>query len=85
MRGILPAALAALSLTLSPQQTFRVNVDAVRVDVLVMDRNRPVAATGAMRSGRSRTYCAPCAQHLARWISSITPALAANGRQVRRA
>jgi len=43
MRGIVAAALAAMSLTMAPQQTFRVNVDAVRVDVLVMDGNRPVA------------------------------------------
>ena len=43
MRGIVAAALATMALTTSTQQTFRVNVDAVRVDVLVMDGNRPVA------------------------------------------
>lgn len=43
MKGVAAAALAAMALTTSAQQTFRVSVDAVRVDVLVTDRNRPVA------------------------------------------
>ena len=40
MRGIIAAGLF-VSIA-SSQQTFRVSVDAVRVDVLVMDGNRPV-------------------------------------------
>jgi len=42
MRGIIPAGVAVVALTLSSQQTFRVSVEAVRVDVLVMDGNRPI-------------------------------------------
>ena len=43
-----PVALACLLLSGSPiAQTFRTDVDAVRVDVLVTDRNRPV--TGLAR------------------------------------
>jgi Ca-activated chloride channel family protein len=41
MRGIITAGIALVSLT-TPQQTFRVSVEAVRVDVLVTDGNRPV-------------------------------------------
>jgi len=41
MRGIITAGIVLISLTTS-QQTFRVSVDAVRVDVLVTDGNRPV-------------------------------------------
>ena len=49
MRSIAAATLAVAALTgASWQQTLRVNVDAVRVDVLVMDGNRPVGGlTGA--------------------------------------
>ena len=41
MRGMITAGIVLISLTTS-QQTFRVSVDAVRVDVLVTDGNRPV-------------------------------------------
>ena len=34
---------AALSAAGGSMQTFRTDVDAVRVDVLVTDRNRPIA------------------------------------------
>jgi VWFA-related protein len=47
MRGIIPAGLAVVSLMLSSQQTFRVSVDAVRVDVLVMDGSRPIGGLTA--------------------------------------
>ena len=44
-----PGFAAAIGLVLwsTPPQTFRVSVDAVRVDVLVMDGRRPVGGLGA--------------------------------------
>ena len=47
MRAAVAALLAALSFTVAAQQTFRVGVDAVRVDALVLDGNRPVAGLTA--------------------------------------
>ena len=47
MKIAVAAWLAALSLTAGAQQTFRVSVDAVRVDALVLDGNRPVAGLTA--------------------------------------
>lgn len=44
---MISASLAALSLTPPAPQTFRIGVDAVRVDVLAMDGNRPVAGLTA--------------------------------------
>ena len=41
------AALAAFTLWSTPQQKFRVSVDAVRVDVLVMDGRNPVGGLAA--------------------------------------
>jgi VWFA-related protein len=46
MRGIITAGVVLISLA-SSQQTFRVSVDAVRVDVLVTDGNRPVGGLTA--------------------------------------
>lgn len=46
MKSVLAVA-ALLSLAVAPQQTFRVNVNAVRVDVLVVDGNRPVGGLTA--------------------------------------
>ena len=46
MRILFAAGLAVLSFTAS-QQTYRVSVDAVRVDVLVLDGNRPVSGLTA--------------------------------------
>lgn len=43
MRGAAAAAALLAWMTASPQQPFRVGVDAVRVDVMVKDGNRPVA------------------------------------------
>ncbi len=44
-----PGFAAAIGLVLwsAPPQTFRVSVDAVRVDVLVVDGRRPVGGLGA--------------------------------------
>jgi VWFA-related protein len=48
VRAAVAASLAALSLTVTTeQQTFRSGVDAVRVDALVLDGNRPVAGLTA--------------------------------------
>ncbi len=47
MRVIIAAGLVAVSLTARPPQTFRTGVEAVRVDVLAMDGNRPVAGLTA--------------------------------------
>ena len=48
MRAAVAAGLAVLSFTAgAAQQTFRVSVDAVRVDVLVLDGNRPVGGLTA--------------------------------------
>jgi Ca-activated chloride channel family protein len=47
VRAAVAALLAALSFTVAAQQTFRVGVDAVRVDALVLDGNRPVAGLTA--------------------------------------
>jgi VWFA-related protein len=46
---ILTCLLAGLAMTgaAAPRQTFKVSVDAVRVDVLVMDGNRPVGGLTA--------------------------------------
>ena len=46
MKGVIAAAVVLMSLGAS-QQTFRVNVDAVPVDVLVTDGNRPVGGLRA--------------------------------------
>ena len=40
-------AIGACARPVAPQQTFRVGVDAVRVDVLVTDGNRPVGGLTA--------------------------------------
>ncbi len=47
MRAVIAAAAVSMIATGSPQQRFRTGVDAVRVDVLVTDGNRPVGGLTA--------------------------------------